>query len=362
MSPTTGMEFCLNFLQDEPLPRVLEWWRRCDRAGVQWVGLPDSPMIVRDWFVAAAYCASNTDRVKMMSAVTNAVTRDPSVMASALFSLDEIAPGRIACGISTGDSACWSVGLKPARVARVREYVLALKSLLRGEQVEFERRTLSPAWKNASLPARVPVYVACAGPRMLRTAAQVADGLIVFMGFSPERLEFVDRTIAEACAEVNRDPAELDVWWQTTINFGETVEAAMERSLGVNTSWMTMGSLDGKGIPDELREPLLRFNEDMEDVSTTYGDGEDRGAVLVRRAKELGLYDWLISMAPGLWGPPEAIARRLAEFRDRGMTRWQFYVAQFHGDRDVYLDRFLDGVLPALAARTPGTAAPPVQA
>ena len=122
----------------------------------------------------------------------------------------------------------------------------------------------------------------------------------------------------------------------------------MERSLGVNTSWMTMGSLEGKQIPPDLVEPLKRFNADMEDVSATYGAG-DRGKVLVQRAKDFGLYDWLISMAPGFWGPPENIAKRLREFGEQGMTKWQFYVAQFHGDRFEYVDRFANGVLPALA-------------
>jgi hypothetical protein len=31
------------------------------------------------------------------------------------------------------------------------------------------------------------------------------------------------------------------------------------------------------------------------------------------------------------------------------MTRWQFYVAPFHGDRAGFIDRFAGGVLPALA-------------
>jgi 5,10-methylenetetrahydromethanopterin reductase len=300
-------------------------------------------MLVHDTMVAATYAALRTERIGVTTAMTNAVSRDPSVMASALHSLHTIAPGRIACGIATGDSAMWTVGLKPAKVARLGAYVTAVKALLRGEEAEFEGRRFKPSWQNGD----VPVHVAAAGPRVLRTAAQVADGIVVFMGFSPEVLASVNRHIEEACAEVGRDPAELDVWWQTTINFAPTVEEAMERSLGVNTSWMTMGSLEGKGIPPELAEPLLRFNADMEDAAAAYGD-RDRGKVLVERARELGLYDWLISLAPGFWGPPDNVARRLREFRDQGLTNWQFYVAPFHGNRSEYVERFVTGVLPAL--------------
>lgn len=324
------------------------WWEASQRAGIDYVGVPDSPMIARELGVTAAYCAASTDRIGIMSAVTNPVSRDPSVTASMLFSLDEIAPGRITCGIGTGDSALWSVGLTPARVAELQEFVVAVKGLLRGEQVTFRERTLKPAWREWSPPVDVPVYVACAGPKVLRMAAQHADGMIIFMGFHPENIEFVQRTIEEACAEVDRDPAELHVWWQTTVNFGDTVEEAMERSLGINTSWMTMGTLQGKQIPEELQETLVKFNADMEDVGAAYSD-HDRGRVLVSRAKELGIYEWIISRAPGFWGPPEVIAERLAAYADQGMTRWQFYVAPFHGDRAGFIDTFAEGVLPDLA-------------
>jgi len=347
MSSRGDFEFCLNFLTDLPLPTLLELWQGCEAAGIESVGVADSPMLLSDTMVTAALGAASTSRLGLMTAVTNPVSRDPSVMAGALFTLDTIAPGRIACGIGTGDSALWTVGLRPARVSRIAEYVTAVKTLLRGEPARFEGRTLEAGWKNWSPPLELPVYVACAGPRVLRAAAQVADGMIIFMGFSEENLSFVRDTIARACEEVGRDPARLKIWWQTTVNFGPSVEEAMERSIGVNTSWMTMGSLEGKQIPPELVEPLRRFNADMEDASATYA-ATDRGRVLVERARKLGLYDWLISRAPGFWGPPESVARRLREFGEQGMTNWMFYVAQFHGDRFEYLDRFANGVLPLL--------------
>jgi 5,10-methylenetetrahydromethanopterin reductase len=345
---TDCLSFCLNFLQDRPLSTVRTWWEACDAAGIDFVGVPDSPMIARELVVSAAYCAASTRTVGVMTAVTNPVSRDPSVLASSLLTLDELAPGRIACGIGTGDSALWSVGLRPARIAQLQAFVQALRGLLRGEQVEYRERTFAPAWQDWEPPARVPVYVACAGPKVLRMAAQTADGVIVFMGFAPENIALVRTTIEEGCAEVGRDPSELRVWWQTTVNFADTVEEAMERSLGVNTSWMTMRSLEGKQIPEEVVGKLVRFNADMEDVAAAYGD-HDRGRVLVERAKEQGIYEWIVSRAPGFWGPPEVIAARLEEYADAGMTDWQFYVAPFHGDRVSFIESFTRGVLPRLA-------------
>lgn len=351
-----GFTFCFNFLQDESLHEARTWWKAAEAVGIDSVGIPDSPVIARELGVSAAFCASTTERIGLMSAITNPVSRDPSVMASMLFALDEIAPGRVMCGIGTGDSALWSVGLEPARIARLREYVVAVKTLLAGEEATFEGRRMKAVWRAWSPPTRIPVYVACSGPKVLRMAAQVADGMVVFMGFAPENIAFVRATIEEACAEVGRDPAELHVWWQTTVNFADTVEEAMERSLGVNTSWMTMRTMAGKQIPEDIHAKLVQFNADMENVAATYRD-MDRGRVLVQRAKEMGIYEWVVSRAPGFWGPPEAIAKRLLEFQEMGMTRWQFYVAPFHGDRLDFVDRFGNGVVPLLqpvAARGSG--------
>ena len=39
----------------------------------------------------------------------------------------------------------------------------------------------------------------------------------------------------------------------------------------------------------------------------------------------LGLYDWIISRSPCLWGTPEEVADRLAELRERGIYNWMLY-------------------------------------
>ena len=150
------------------------------------------------------------------------------------------------------------------------------------------------------------------------------------------------------CAEVGRDPAELHVWWQTTVNFADTVEEAMERSLGVNTSWMTMRGLQGKQIPEEIHDDARavqrRHGERRRGVPrprpwprarlTREGDGDLRLDHLARAR---------------LLGPARGDrASASLEFRRSGMTRWQFYVAPFHGDRDRLHRTFAGGVIPAL--------------
>src|SRR5215472_3414889 len=109
------MRFGVNNIQDAPLAEVIRRWQACDRAGLHVVGLPDSP-IARELHVYMTLCALRTSRIAVLSAVTNPITRDPTITASALVTLSELAPGRIRIGIATGDSAAWGIGLRPARL------------------------------------------------------------------------------------------------------------------------------------------------------------------------------------------------------------------------------------------------------
>ena len=339
------MRFGFDIVPDRPLSEVREWWRACDAGGMDVIGVPDSPVVARELYVTATHCLAVTERARMMIAVSNPVSRDVSVTGAALTTLDELAPGRVAFGIGSGDSALWGVGLAPGRVDDLRQYIVALKALLAGEEATIGDRTFRSTWSTE--PRDVPVYVACSGTRVLRMASQVADGLVLAMGFGADNLAYVRATIADACAEVGRDPAELDLWGHCSLVFAPTVEEGMAKNLGVNPGWMTMGTLEGKQIPEEFREPLLQLTSDFRNLSTEYAT-KDRGAALVDRAKDLGIYEWLVSRAPALWGPPDNIVTRLRELDGMGIGSWLFYGGGADFDRSAWIETFTGEVLPRI--------------
>jgi len=341
------MRFGLNLLQDRPLGEVVEWWRTCDTEGIDLIGVPDSPALVRELYVSWTCCAINTSRAQVVAFVTNPLTRHPSVTAGGLISLDELAPGRIALGIGTGDSALWAVQMKPASVALLREYIVAVKGLVRGDEVEYQGRRLKAEWMHWSPPSQIPIYVACAGPKVLKMASQVADGVIIAMGYARETLEYVRRIIKDACEEVNRAPDDLEVWWNARVVFGSSSEAARTASIGMNVSWMTMGSLEGKLIPDEYKAPLLELTRGMHDLRTAYHDpGRERN--VLERAKQLGIYEWLVSLSPRLSGTAAEVSGRLAELRELGLCNWIFYVDGPDLDRIKFIHELTRSVIPRL--------------
>ena len=291
--------------------------------GLAAIGPCDSPMVARDVHITCAAAALNTSTTRIITCVTNPVTRHPSVMAAAFASLHEIAPGRITCGIAIGDSAVWGVGLRPSRLAELRDYILVLKAVLNGEYAEWQGARFAANWARFK-PFHLPVLVACSGPRTIRMASQVADGLILAVGVADEDLHSARAEIEAGCAETGRDPSTLEIWYFSEITFAESRAVATQNTLGLFTHWLTLGSTKGKRIPDAYVEPLKQLNKDTQDLEATYGS-EGRGRVMVERAKQLGLYDWIVSRSPCLWGAPEDVANRLGELRDRRIYNWMLY-------------------------------------
>ena len=349
--PDKGMRFCLNMVHTRPLSEVIQWWKAADEAGIHMLGLPDSPARQAEIYVASTLCALNTSRIKFISSVTNPVTRHPSVAAGGLFTLDELAPGRVGLGIGTGDGALWSIGMrKAATVAHLKEYILTVKGLLRGEEVVYRGRSFRGEWRDGergSGPKEIPIYVSCSGPKVLKMASQVADGMVIQMGYAPENIQYIRDIIKEGCAEVGRNPDGLDIWWTTELIFGSSVEDSMRQNLGVNIGWVALTSMEGKQVPEEYKESLKALVGDMHTFAAGYSSA-DLGPKMVQRAKELGIYDWIISRAPGLWGTPEDVSRRLAEFGEMGLTNWMFFVGRSHIDRLEMIDKLAKGVLPNL--------------
>jgi alkanesulfonate monooxygenase SsuD/methylene tetrahydromethanopterin reductase-like flavin-dependent oxidoreductase (luciferase family) len=342
------MQFGLDIVTDRTLSDLRSLWRACDENGLRTIGVPDSPAICRDTYLSVAACLESAPGSRAMTAVSNPMSRDLGVTASALCTLAERFPGRIDFGIGTGDSALWGVGLRSSTVARLREYVVALRALLRGEECTFGGRTFSMRWPQLpDAAADIRIFVACSGPKVLTAAAEVADGAILHLGFSPEDVAYIDALIEEGSDRGGRDPDAFERWWHCSMRFASSLEEGQAENLGINPGWLTLKTMDGKRVPEEFQEPLRQLTDDFRNLDAEYAS-MGRPAMLVARAKELGLYEWLSARSSRLWGTPDDIAARLREYHDRGMDRWIFYGGGRDLDLEHWIRTFGGHVLPKL--------------
>jgi probable F420-dependent oxidoreductase len=194
--------------------------------------------------LAAAAGAVETD---LMTNVAIAMPRSPLHLANAAYDLQLLSKGRFRLGLGSQIKphiekrygATWS---PPA--ARMREIVLAVKAILGSWQDgtplhfegEFTRHTLMPpTFVPGPNPYGVPpVLLGALGPVMTRTAAEVADGLLV-MPFHSHR-HFRERTLPavdDGLGRAGRTRAGFTILPQAIVAMGRTDAELAAASAGV---------------------------------------------------------------------------------------------------------------------------------
>jgi len=166
---------------------------------------PDSQLRRRDTYVLLAAAARVTTRITLGPLLANPVNRHPTVTASSIATIDELAPGRTILGWGVGDTAVRLAGLRPARIKELEASTRLMRSLLDGESVEVG------AVRPASLPHHrpVPIWIAAGGPKTLRMAGAVADGVFIRVGTHAANIATSIEAIREGAAEARRDPASV---------------------------------------------------------------------------------------------------------------------------------------------------------
>ena len=109
----------------------------CELAGFSGVGVHDHQHSGRDVFLTLALAAERTSSITLFPATTNPVTRHPMVVASLAHTLEEITPRRIRLTVGPGYMAVGNIGQPRASLKTMREAIISIRRLLRGEWVIF---------------------------------------------------------------------------------------------------------------------------------------------------------------------------------------------------------------------------------
>jgi 5,10-methylenetetrahydromethanopterin reductase len=296
-----------------PVNEVVEFTRRVEAAGFDGVGYLDSQMINRDLFITMALAGAATSRIKLITAVTNPVTRHVSVLANAATTVDDVAPGRVVVWIGRGFSAVNLAGLPEASTKQMRDSITQLRALIAGEWhalpgVESHMRTGGRS---------IPVYLAAAGPRTTRLAGEVADGLLMAGAWEPERWKATRQVIDEAATAAGRQPSQVGMCVQLLTCIRPTREEAL-RDAGPmlvlrldQPEWLAAHGIDARGIktPQALHE-LYPDPMHTEDQAAALAAAET--VPLELRAQIAGVL--------GIVGTPEDAIARLQRVAAEGIS------------------------------------------
>ena len=193
--------------------------RLAEEAGFARLGISDV-VYWPDCFMLQALCAQATRRIAVGAMVTNPYTRHPVVLAGALATLDDIAPGRAFCGLGVG-AGLEPLGIDyPKPVATLRQAVADIRTLLGGGEVGGERLT-----RPAAHP--VPISIGTRSPQVMRLAGEVADIALVGGRFLSSDLADTYRTwLAEGAARMGRTLDDFEVAPRLTLCCSEDGDLA----------------------------------------------------------------------------------------------------------------------------------------
>lgn len=219
------MRFAANVRPPENLAEVPDWVRAAEDAGLEMLGVADSQSLYHDMYLVLALCAQHSRRVRLGPVVTNPLTRHPVVTAGAITGIDHLSGGRAFLGIGTGHTAALNLDMPAATLSHLRAYVEAVRACLAGRPIAYDGRC--PLFTLRSRP--LPIYIGATGPRTMRLAGQIADGVIIRTALLPPVIRFCLDQVRAGAQEAGRDPASIDVWFMVSASVAPTRSEAIEQ-------------------------------------------------------------------------------------------------------------------------------------
>ncbi len=247
--------------------RPAETGAMVESAGWDGIYLADTQNLAPDVHVSLGIMATATERLRLVTGVTNPVTRHPAVTATAIATVHAASGGRAVLGIGRGDSSLGYLGRKPARVTTFETYVARVRGFLDGDDVELDSGLSRNRWiAEQGLPP-VPIDVAATGPRVIGVAARLADRVTFAVGADPRRLRDAIAQLRTERAAAGLDPAGISVGAYVNVVANPDVEAARETVRGGAASFAHFSGMAGaprKAGPDGAVFESIGSGYDME--------------------------------------------------------------------------------------------------
>jgi probable F420-dependent oxidoreductase len=202
-----ALTFGVTVLPDPPYQRMIELMQLAERHGFEYAWTYDSHVLWQESFPTLALAADRTSRIKLGHMVANPGTRDPTVLASAYATLQDISNGRMIMGIGRGDSARRYIGQQPVKMGEFEAALAMIKPFMNGREVSWNGKELQLKWVRPELP-EIEMHVAGYGPKALAVAGRRGDGVIIQLA-DPDIIQWIMATARRAAEEAGRDPAAL---------------------------------------------------------------------------------------------------------------------------------------------------------
>ncbi len=274
-----------------------------------------------DAVVPLAAVAAHTKRIRLGTGILQMPARTPAMTAMTAATLDALSGGRLVLGLGLSGPQVvegWHGRPYTPPLQTTREYVAALRELLRRERFEFHGAVVDVPYRGddatglgkplkLGLHPRpdIPIYLAAIGPRNVRLATEIADGFLpIFWSPTGWKDAFGD---ALADVDVNR----FDVAPSVRVVVGDDLEACRDRLRPFLALYIGGMGARGRNFYNDL-VGRLGYEGPAATIQDLYLAGDTAGAA---KAVPDALIDDV-----ALLGPPGRIRERLEAWRESPVT------------------------------------------
>ncbi len=320
------MQFGITLKPDISIERIVALTRQAEQGGFEYGWIFDSHVLWKECYPLMTLMATNTERMRIGTCVTNPATRDTTVTASLFATLQLISNNRMELGLGRGDSSRRVMGKKPVSWSQLEASCVEFRNLTSGKEVEHDGQPTRLTW--AKIPPRV--WIAGYGPKVLHMAGRVADGIILQFA-DPALIDWCMGFVKEGARAAGRDPSKIEVMAAAPVWVSDDLNAARDR-----VRWFP--ALVSNHVMDLIRQYKP---EDLPPALTSYV--QERGKYDYQHHCEVGsdnaefVSDEVIERFC-LIGPPEVHQKKLRELEKVGVTQFNVYL--MCGDEEQNLESF----------------------
>jgi probable F420-dependent oxidoreductase len=327
------MHFGITIKPDISIDRIVALCRQAEAGGFTYGWMFDSHVIWMDPFPLLTLVAASTKKMHLGTCVTNPAVRDVTVSASLFATLNQFSNGRMELGIGRGDSSRRVLGKKPTTLDTLAEFVGVFRELNAGKTIELDGVPTTFPWTSGKVPR---VWVAGYGPKALRTAGRIGDGVILQFA-DPDLIDWCMGFVREGAKEAGRDASKIEVMAAAPVSVSPDLKVARDR-----VRWFPalvsnhVMDLISKYKPEELPPSLTSFvqNRGNYDYHHHCEVGSDNANFVS---------DEVIDRFC-LIGPIEEHRKKLDRLRKVGVTQFNIYL--MCGEEEQILEIYGHKILP----------------
>ncbi|MFG2006339.1 LLM class flavin-dependent oxidoreductase [Spirillospora sp. NPDC048911] len=261
------MKFSYAMLPDYPLTESLASIKLADELGFYACYAADEPWHKDLWLLFAA-AAAQTSQIRLGPSVSAVTLREPTLIAQAAATLDELTNGRAEVVLGSGNFGVlaqykidWT---KTKPLTRVKEAVEVVRTLLDegtitrdGEFYSYDGLFTFARPVQEHLPVKIG---AMRGPKSFEAAGELSDGVHHALSYSREAYDYAVKHVRIGAERAGKDWQSLDIGAWVVFATGPDSAAAKEAArsmVGLYASAMPDEQLERNGVSPKDVAPII---------------------------------------------------------------------------------------------------------